>query len=450
MIDSKKTLSKLWGISERLANILAKHDITRIEDIRRMDTEYVAELANRPIGELKISREIAKKSKPKLVEGATERTFPIAWLTWGVGLDLGLYLYTQGFRSMIDITEETKLVTPDQPPRMVQQLSPVKSQVLLMLIKTLPSKIARILVEECNISTLEELSRADETTLSECVKGDQDFDRRRIGTWPDLASKLVQEGITDYRKAAELPLAKEYGFSDLSLVATLYVLDIRTPEELVEQLGNVYHAYLFFADEKERRQWAGQSFIALSSPVQVQTQTKPSVTPRVDDRIEIFGRKFTRAELELCFIRFWQLGIVNWCQDTAWAASGNYESVNKDSYWEPDAFRHAFWSCILAKSIPPEDAWLWTWAHEQYSTNNLGESRMDLHNNKVGILLTTDPALILDSVPSTSHLPAGDVLSPCELLAKEAVIQNKLILDPEILPPKLPQKGNLLFVKPRL
>lgn len=50
-----------------------------------------------------------------------------------------------------------------------------------------------------------------------------------------------------------------------------------------------------------------------------------------------------------------------------------------------DAFRHCFWSAMLARDIGFQDALRFTSAHESSPTNRLEEKRMDLHNNRVGL-----------------------------------------------------------------
>ena len=50
-----------------------------------------------------------------------------------------------------------------------------------------------------------------------------------------------------------------------------------------------------------------------------------------------------------------------------------------------DAFRHCYWSSLLARDITPEKALQFTTAHEAYWGNPAGEKAMDLHNNGVGI-----------------------------------------------------------------
>lgn len=52
---------------------------------------------------------------------------------------------------------------------------------------------------------------------------------------------------------------------------------------------------------------------------------------------------------------------------------------------EGDAFRHCLWSALMARDIGPENALIFSTAHEAYSANPPGEREMDLHNNSVGI-----------------------------------------------------------------
>lgn len=50
-----------------------------------------------------------------------------------------------------------------------------------------------------------------------------------------------------------------------------------------------------------------------------------------------------------------------------------------------DAFRHCFWSAILAREIGYSGALQFTTAHESSSLNPKDEKEMDLHNNGVGL-----------------------------------------------------------------
>ncbi|HEU0043910.1 DUF6973 domain-containing protein [Sphingomonas sp.] len=52
-----------------------------------------------------------------------------------------------------------------------------------------------------------------------------------------------------------------------------------------------------------------------------------------------------------------------------------------------DAFRHCYWSALLARDIGPDNARSFTTAHEGYSDNPAGERAMDLHNNAQGIAI---------------------------------------------------------------
>ncbi|MCH9683986.1 MAG: hypothetical protein K0V04_21310 [Deltaproteobacteria bacterium] len=52
-----------------------------------------------------------------------------------------------------------------------------------------------------------------------------------------------------------------------------------------------------------------------------------------------------------------------------------------------DAFRHCYWSALLARDIGGDNAAKFTGAHEQWSGNPPGEKAMDLHNNAVGIAI---------------------------------------------------------------
>lgn len=50
-----------------------------------------------------------------------------------------------------------------------------------------------------------------------------------------------------------------------------------------------------------------------------------------------------------------------------------------------DAFRHCYWSALLARDIGFASALRYTNAHEEFADNPPNEKAMDLHNNAVGL-----------------------------------------------------------------
>ena len=50
-----------------------------------------------------------------------------------------------------------------------------------------------------------------------------------------------------------------------------------------------------------------------------------------------------------------------------------------------DAFRHCFWSALLARDIGYASAWRYTNAHEAFPDNPPSEKAMDLHNKAAGL-----------------------------------------------------------------
>lgn len=52
-----------------------------------------------------------------------------------------------------------------------------------------------------------------------------------------------------------------------------------------------------------------------------------------------------------------------------------------------DAFRHCYWSALLARDIGMLNAFAVTDAHEDFPGNPPDEKEMDLHNNREGILI---------------------------------------------------------------
>ncbi len=82
-----------------------------------------------------------------------------------------------------------------------------------------------------------------------------------------------------------------------------------------------------------------------------------------------------------------------------------------------DAFRHAYWSALLARDVGPDNARRFTTAHENYSANPPGEREMDLFNNDVGIRIFTTAG----PDPSDGRL---------ELLVQAAIGQGRLMTAP--------------------
>lgn len=57
-----------------------------------------------------------------------------------------------------------------------------------------------------------------------------------------------------------------------------------------------------------------------------------------------------------------------------------------------DAFRHCFWSAMLARDLGVRNAERFTSAHENYPSNPADEKAMDLHNNSVGLIVGSSGA----------------------------------------------------------
>lgn len=66
-------------------------------------------------------------------------------------------------------------------------------------------------------------------------------------------------------------------------------------------------------------------------------------------------------------------------QETALRFGGNRRNDKSD------AFRHCYWSALLAKEIGAENAYAFTTAHENWKGNPANERAMDLFNNAIGI-----------------------------------------------------------------
>lgn len=69
-----------------------------------------------------------------------------------------------------------------------------------------------------------------------------------------------------------------------------------------------------------------------------------------------------------------------------------------------DAFRHCFWSALLARDIGYATALQFTTAHESSPTNDPAEKQMDLFNNGVGLQIGR--AKGADAILSARCMPA--------------------------------------------
>ncbi len=96
--------------------------------MRSIDTKEISKLCRRPTDELEISKSIAKALDSQFLEKATEENLPIAREINGIGVDLGLYLYSRGIKEIEDYDQE-KLITPDLPQRLIRQLELLNIQI---------------------------------------------------------------------------------------------------------------------------------------------------------------------------------------------------------------------------------------------------------------------------------------------------------------------------------
>lgn len=68
-----------------------------------------------------------------------------------------------------------------------------------------------------------------------------------------------------------------------------------------------------------------------------------------------------------------------------------------------DAFRHCYWSALLARDLGYSNAKRFTTAHESSPSNPANEKAMDLHNNAIGLmsdgLVALTPASVHVAMP---------------------------------------------------
>lgn len=101
-------------------------------------------------------------------------------------------------------------------------------------------------------------------------------------------------------------------------------------------------------------------------------------------RIKGLVTGLTPAEKLYLLTHFWQVSTIKEDADKALAEARRRFSTGQHN-GPADAFRHCYWSSMLARDIGPENAKSFTDAHEAYSDNPPDEKAMDLHNNSVGI-----------------------------------------------------------------
>jgi nucleotidyltransferase/DNA polymerase involved in DNA repair len=237
---SDYVIDKLWGIGKKTSQKLGKLGIRSFADVVQMDTEYIAKKVGRPSDELDISKHIARSYTHDFLEIVTRRDIPIAWKTWGVSLEQGLYLVTSGIRDVGDIREDTEIITDGLPPRLISQLKPLKPQTELALVQSLTSKDARYLVTRGDFSSLSDLAASSSSEVRNIIDW---VPTSRIKTWIENAKLLLNVNIRDYHKASNLPLKREIRGVGPEMVAFLYSLGIRHIQDLSEMDDGIREKY---------------------------------------------------------------------------------------------------------------------------------------------------------------------------------------------------------------
>ncbi|MEM7665672.1 MAG: hypothetical protein AAF250_07415 [Pseudomonadota bacterium] len=101
-------------------------------------------------------------------------------------------------------------------------------------------------------------------------------------------------------------------------------------------------------------------------------------------------------------------------KDTAVAETVRLFARNGLHNGKGDAFRHCYWSALLARDLGADNARSFTTAHENYSGNPPKERAMDLHNNGVGIGIGSSNKSATDtelSVKCRAALNAGTLMT---------------------------------------
>ena len=112
--------------------------------------------------------------------------------------------------------------------------------------------------------------------------------------------------------------------------------------------------------------------------------------------------------------------IIKESKDTAFNETARRFGVNGHND-ASDAFRHCFWSAILARDLGYFNAYQFTTAHESSPTNDPAEKRMDLHNNSVGLKIGRTAGFIRTS-------PFG-LPDPGGFLARRLIFSNQTLSD---------------------
>ena len=90
-----------------------------------------------------------------------------------------------------------------------------------------------------------------------------------------------------------------------------------------------------------------------------------------------------------------------------------------------DAFRHCYWSALLARDIGYFNALKFTNAHEDYEGNPSDEKLMDLHNNSIGLKIGSQLVYLAPGLGSI-FAKNKELSDQCH----EALILGKLITSP--------------------
>jgi len=120
---------------------------------------------------------------------------------------------------------------------------------------------------------------------------------------------------------------------------------------------------------------------------------QPSIRPKRMSRCtllvanlgHLIGQYLTPAEKWFLITHPFKISTIKKNVDKALAEARKKFSGAGQHNGRGDAFRHCYWSALLARDIGKSGAKDFTTAHEGYSGNPSGEREMDLHNNGIGI-----------------------------------------------------------------
>lgn len=109
--------------------------------------------------------------------------------------------------------------------------------------------------------------------------------------------------------------------------------------------------------------------------------------------------------------------------EVAWRSKGLAEKLERESHLDgdingpADAFRHCVLSCLITAGTDARTAKIITETHEEQVPNKPNETKMDLHNNEIGIACGHESGRgaqpFFRKLPAIYHAPTKDEIDRC-------------------------------------